>query len=503
MGVTKVLLQIEKKTNQMVQLLTALDETMTWYSIKKIAIDLNVTVSTARRYVEELQSSLPNGWEIAQQAYKGIMLIKPADQSIQAIIQSWITETLMFQMLELGFREQASNLQTIAQQSYTSIPSLYRMIRKANEFFEKDGITISKSPFKIQGKEEDIRTFFFHLFRETEAMTKVFPQDLLAIIHEHVAQLENITQFHFSFTEKKKITLFIAICIYRSKKKKHITTITPTQEDIDHSVAFMIFSFNRKLKDLLGMSLPVEEQRFLSQVFHQYTSRRVSGMLDYSMIETVEGFHFLADRLGQIAGTSLKNNNTFIDLMNRQLRFFSEKNQQKDYLYYDDEKLFLEVQTRFRSLYQQVSLSYQLFDRQSAMYQIESEKNVVEMVLFLVSIQNNLEVKKVLLFINKGPIWVHFLIDLLRAKFHRGMEIQIVDYIDDLYTYDMRAVDFVISDTEVGKLAKPVVVIAPLPSIRDFNTIEEMLVKTRTKEGYHIDTNQDAKRTIQNNYMKN
>ncbi|MBC1231170.1 helix-turn-helix domain-containing protein [Listeria booriae] len=220
MGVTKVLLQIEKKTNQMVQLLTTLDETITWYSIKKIAMDLGVTVSTARRYVEELQSSLPNGWEIAQQAYKGILLIKPIDQSIQAIIHSWITDTLMFKMLELGFREQASNLQAIAQQSYTSIPSLYRMIRKANEFFEKDGITISKSPFHIRGQEEDIRNFFFHLFSEVQAINTIFQKDLLAIIHEHVIQLDHLIQANFSFTEKKKIVLFVAICVYRSKKKR-------------------------------------------------------------------------------------------------------------------------------------------------------------------------------------------------------------------------------------------------------------------------------------------
>lgn len=486
MGVTKVLLQIEKKTNQMVQLLTTLDETITWYSIKKIAVDLGVTVSTARRYVEELQSSLPTGWEIAHQAYKGILLIKPIDQSIQAIIHTWITNTLMFKMLELGFREQASNLQTIAQQSYTSIPSLYRMIRKANEFFEKDGITISKSPFHIRGKEEDIRTFFFHLFSEVQAINSIFQKDLLTMIHEHVIQLDNLTQANFSFIEKKKIVLFVAICVYRSQKKKTISATTLMQEDMNHSAAFIIFSFNRKLKDMLGMSLPIEEQLFLSHMFQHYMSRRKVRMLDYSIIENVEGFTALAEKLGQIAGTDLEKNQAFLDLINCQLRFFGEQEEKKDYLYYEDEKLFLEVKTRFKSLYEQVAAHYRWFDRQSPLYQIESESNIIETVLFLASIQNNLDVKKILLFTNKGPIWTHFLVDVLRAKFGRRMEIQTLDYLDELYAIDLRTIDFVISDTEIEKLTKPLVVITPLPSIRDFNTIEEMLINSHAKGSPHF-----------------
>ncbi|MBC2319645.1 hypothetical protein [Listeria booriae] len=266
------------------------------------------------------------------------------------------------------------------------------------------------------------------------------------------------------------------------------------QEDINHSAAFMIFSFNRKLKDTLGMSLPVEEQRFLSHMFQHYMSRRKTRMLDYSIIENVEGFSLLAEKLGQIAGTDLKNNQTFLDLINHQLRFFSERKQQKDYLYYEDEKLFLEVKTRFKSLYEQVATHYHWFDRQSPLYQIESESNIVETVLFLVSIQNNMDIKKILLFTNKGPIWTNFLVDLLRAKFGRRIEIQTLDYLDELYAIDLQAIDFVISDTEIEKLTKPLVVITPLPSIRDFNTIEEMLVNQHAKGSpqFHLMRNVDG-----------
>lgn len=258
------------------------------------------------------------------------------------------------------------------------------------------------------------------------------------------------------------------------------------QEDMNHSAAFIIFSFNRKLKDMLGMSLPIEEQLFLSHMFQHYMSRRKVRMLDYSIIENVEGFTALAEKLGQIAGTDLEKNQAFLDLINCQLRFFGEQEEKKDYLYYEDEKLFLEVKTRFKSLYEQVVAHYRWFDRQSPLYQIESESNIIETVLFLASIQNNLDVKKILLFTNKGPIWTHFLVDVLRAKFGRRMEIQTLDYLDELYAIDLRTIDFVISDTEIEKLTKPLVVITPLPSIRDFNTIEEMLINSHAKGSPHF-----------------
>ncbi|MBC2390814.1 helix-turn-helix domain-containing protein [Listeria booriae] len=469
MGIVGSLLSLETKTNLLIKILNILNKDSFFIKLKDLSDQFDVTISTMKRYLSELEEILPEGFEIETVSYKGVQLIKPSNRSILEVEQILIKETLTFKLLSAAFREQHDSVVNIAEELFISQPLLYKSIRNINQRLSKFHISISKRPFQLSGKESDIRNFYFQLINEAKSDVAM-PDEVLRIVQDFITRLELELDNHLPAKTAQQIILLTIITIIRVQEKNDIGE-NISSETANPNVSVAVFCMIKEIREKLDLYVSREEYSWLTYVISKQLKEYPALVGSSNFIYGIEGLGHFVSQAEKIVEQSLTTNTQFLTLLHTQLVFEDTGTYMADYLDYEEGKLYSEVQRLYHSDFKKVSAFYNEFSNTHPMYKINTRKNIMEMLILLITLKRAR--KRIALLTAKGELWETFI--RISLEEHLSGHFELVTVTEADLQHNMEGYCLLISDIEVEIGTLPVVVISDVPNPKDISNIRNQL----------------------------
>lgn len=130
-----------------------------WCSLADLSEKTNYSKSTIWRLLSFMEVDLPSGWRIEKNEVKGVRLIKPKDGTLESVWAYLQENNSYIQILGLIVLKNGVMVPEIMEEVHVSRATVYRQIEKIKEVVESNGITLTNSPFKLEGDEKKIRRF--------------------------------------------------------------------------------------------------------------------------------------------------------------------------------------------------------------------------------------------------------------------------------------------------------------------------------------------------------
>lgn len=227
-----------------------------WIPINAVANKLNCSSRILWHDIDYINQSF-SPFTIETSTQLGIMIKYPPNYSIDYIYSLTLSNSTIFNLLELLFWEEPKSINAISDKLFISVSQAYRLIDTLAPELSKLGIVISTKPYRLTGDEAAIRTLFVHYFQEKYPdLSGPWHEKQLIITKKYFENIKDISDFSISFSDSKLLTVIFLTHLARISKGYHIDTrkYTNTLDDyispyIDSPVVQQTFyqAFNVKL----------------------------------------------------------------------------------------------------------------------------------------------------------------------------------------------------------------------------------------------------------------
>ncbi|MBC2175943.1 hypothetical protein HCB27_04905 [Listeria booriae] len=160
--VVSILKKTDKKLKKLLELISYLCNSKK-SSIRAISLALNRSRSSIQNDIQEIKQILPSSWTLQVDAYSGVELIKPFNQTENDLIAFFVQQSLVFQLVFAPFRNQFRTIAEASDVLFVSKKALYDLVSQLNLALEAHNLTFDKKSLTILGKEEVVRNFYLCL----------------------------------------------------------------------------------------------------------------------------------------------------------------------------------------------------------------------------------------------------------------------------------------------------------------------------------------------------
>lgn len=217
--------------------------------VSQLAVDLHMSEKQVRSRLEQVEDLLfYHEWgRICKKPRIGIWL--EASEAQQAQIRDYIgtfeghgfeiddrQSYIIYRLFELN-RRQGLSARSLADKLYVSTPTLNKLIRSVQDYFDAWNITVlndRRSGYLLQYEENDFRSalasFFLENIKDDErekVMERYFYGIDLSALKRIIVRLEHEWHLHFSNQVFTQMLVFVALAISRSDTPVHVR-----QEDV-------------------------------------------------------------------------------------------------------------------------------------------------------------------------------------------------------------------------------------------------------------------------------
>ncbi|PFJ08828.1 hypothetical protein COD67_22595 [Bacillus cereus] len=134
-----------------------------WSSLAELSEKTKFSKSTIYRDLEFLETIFPEGWGFEKQEGSKIRLLKPENGTLENLMGKIREEDPYFHILNLVLMNNGVTISQISQELHISRSTVYRHLEKLKDVIQQAGVTLSASPFKIEGEEKKIRRLMIQL----------------------------------------------------------------------------------------------------------------------------------------------------------------------------------------------------------------------------------------------------------------------------------------------------------------------------------------------------
>ena len=208
---------LSKKSHRQLELLELLFEHKRWFHRSELAELLNCTERAVKDDLSHVKSAFPD--LIFHSSTNGIRIINTDDSDIEMVYHHFFKHSTHFSILEFIFFNEGCQAESICEEFYISLSSLYRIISQINKVIKKQfQFEISLTPVQIIGNERDICYFFAQYFSEKYYFLEWPFEDfsveplckLLALVYKETA-------FPVNFATQRMLKLLLVTNLYRIK----------------------------------------------------------------------------------------------------------------------------------------------------------------------------------------------------------------------------------------------------------------------------------------------
>ncbi|PET57000.1 hypothetical protein CN514_15435 [Bacillus sp. AFS001701] len=130
-----------------------------WHNLADLSLKTGFSKSTIWRDLEFLETVLPKGWQFEKDDTRGIFLKKPENGTLENLLGQIRDQNEYFQILKLIILNNGVDISQITENVHISRSTAYRHLEKIKQLIKESGISLSVSPFKLEGDEKVIRHF--------------------------------------------------------------------------------------------------------------------------------------------------------------------------------------------------------------------------------------------------------------------------------------------------------------------------------------------------------
>ncbi|HFU7090130.1 TPA: helix-turn-helix domain-containing protein [Bacillus cereus] len=199
----------DKSAKRKIRILEILSVEQKLITSIELAKQLNCSTRTITSEINELNTVLPENWDIISEKARGYILKKPPTASLSPIIMSYIQDSLFFKILIETFHNKYYSLEKWSQILYVNKITLRSNLKQFNEsILNANKLEFNPGVIKLNGDEINIRflykSFFFSIERYTNVIS--LPDDLMQMIN-NALNLYNV-KIDFSLL---KVILYVSI----------------------------------------------------------------------------------------------------------------------------------------------------------------------------------------------------------------------------------------------------------------------------------------------------
>ncbi|EJP81743.1 hypothetical protein IC1_06125 [Bacillus cereus VD022] len=159
----------DKSTKRKISILKILNNNKEFVSANFLASHLKCSNRTILNTIFILKNEIPSNWEIISIKSKGYMLRKPSDENFNFIMQLYLKESTIYNLLLGIFNGKHYTFEKWSQLLYINKITLKNIIRQFNIFLGSSGLKlkVQSKILKLEGNELNIRYFYIAFFTLT------------------------------------------------------------------------------------------------------------------------------------------------------------------------------------------------------------------------------------------------------------------------------------------------------------------------------------------------
>lgn len=228
----KDILNLLDSQNQiMLNMLDLIADSNRWYSINEISTELLVVERTVQRYVHRLQELVDSYNEdrnhlitINYEKYKGIQLEIDSGSNYMELKSYILENDETMKIFKLIIFEEFHSISKYAADNYVSESSIRKSLKKIKQFLNNYQLTLSRSPFSIEGEEKQIRLIIYItawvIFKGVTWPFDIISEDK---VYLSVDRFSEELDLGFSVIHRKQMAYMLAVNILRLRKKHIIS----------------------------------------------------------------------------------------------------------------------------------------------------------------------------------------------------------------------------------------------------------------------------------------
>ncbi|WP_375179323.1 helix-turn-helix domain-containing protein [Enterococcus rotai] len=203
-----------------------------WVTFPTASEILNVPVKTLKSDIIELEALLAPTTIESSKKY-GIRLAANFDFCKTSIYQKFIKNSVEFQLIEKIFLHNFSTIIDLADDLYTSVSTIKRIVLRVNQLLQIEGFTINLKKMQLVGDPHSICNFMQHYFYEkygvaesllTPPQLVILDQVGLQIIHQAIPDKSSYN-LDFSLLNRLRFYTYTVINLLKHNSENHLHDI--------------------------------------------------------------------------------------------------------------------------------------------------------------------------------------------------------------------------------------------------------------------------------------
>ncbi|MED1780772.1 helix-turn-helix domain containing protein [Brevibacillus fortis] len=186
----------DKSIQRRIFILETLSNGQEFVSTTYIAKHLHCTIRTISKDIAQLKKELPQNWEIIGVTTKGYMLIKPVTDSTFPIINSYLTQSIIYEIMISIFNNKYHTLEKWSQLLYVNKQTLKNNLKMYAHILKESNIDFTFKNLDLIGDEINIRHYYCVFFYSIQKFTanSLLPielrKKLLSIFHSYQISMD-------------------------------------------------------------------------------------------------------------------------------------------------------------------------------------------------------------------------------------------------------------------------------------------------------------------------
>lgn len=488
-------LLLKTATRRRTDLIEYLNGINNWVALSDLAKVLNCSVRTLESDLEFFQQNWSEYFQIQLSKQLGVRLKTVSTSKIENVYAKIMQDSDEFVFLERILREPGKSAEFWMKEFYFSDATFYRFIKKIELTLESRGLHLNRQRFYVTATDERwVRFFYANYFCEAHGIQDwPFPLDFQNI-NCFVMRIMSDFDINLSDRQINRMSYLLAVTLFRMKHGFMLDDNLLVDEE--RQLEQIIHASQRTIEQLfaeLGLTeLPPNwEKEICRTMFHQYygwdnweEERRIKNNLAVSL-----------KSLSEKAEIALRADD--LDTMVEELTSIYTRKKIYPYFMYNlyDEYQYIanDLFTAYPQFSNMVFAELKRLEKSTSFLWYSSHRHQVAYIMFLywTDLVFLLELKKVKVRIivvsDLGANHAKLLADLIHVSFYSKAKIEVnrqsllfatQEEIDELNQYDIIVANNALPIFAEDKL----VVMENLPTIRDFNTLNEKIEADQGKQ---------------------
>lgn len=254
---------LDSSTLRRLKLLELLSSDDDWWTIEELSRVLDYSERTIKADIHYYQSLPEKDRQIVTSKQRGVRFLASYSFQMESVYQETMKSSLNSQIIERLYDRDFNSIEDFARRLFTSASSLSRYLKDINSFLNNYDLTIQSKPVKMVGSEKQFRFFYCIFFWEKyNAEESPFPSPLHIMSKKIVDELGTALDLSLSSVSKKKLSLWLFICLSRIQNGHYVENYEPPMP-VSKEIIEQIKRFGCELP----FALPENDLLFLGSYF--------------------------------------------------------------------------------------------------------------------------------------------------------------------------------------------------------------------------------------------